>query len=517
MADAVVIGSGPNGLVAANLLADAGWDVVVLEAQAEPGGAVRSGALTGRPGFTHDLFSAFYPLAAASPTIKALELERFGLVWRRSSLVVAHPTGEGESVVLSQDIDETAASFDRDHPGDGDAWRRFYGEWERIGDHAVRALLDPFPPVRASVGLAARLGRDLPQFARFAMLPVRRMAEEHFGGRGAAMLLAGNALHADLAPETPLSGIFGWLLCCLGQQYGFPVPEGGAGQLTASLVRRLEHHGGRVQCNAEVDQVMVRGGRAVAVRTAGGDEIDGTRAVLADVGAPALYQRLVGQEHLPNGLLDDLKAFQYDNGTVKVDWALDGAVPWKNEHASRAGTLHLADGIDHLSQVATELTIGRVPERPFLVFGQMDAADPTRSPEGTSTAWAYTHVPQGTDRIDGFVERIESIVEDAAPGFGDRIIGRHVFWPGDLERANANLVGGAINGGTAQLYQQLVFRPTPGLARPATPVAGLYLASASAHPGGGVHGACGANAAKAALGADRRRRFTSAVTSRVKP
>jgi len=510
MPDAVVIGSGPNGLVAANVLADAGWDVLVVEAAPEPGGAVRSGALT-RPGFVHDLFSAFYPLAVASPAMRRLELERHGLRWRRAPLAVAHPFGDGEAVVLSQDIDETAESLDRDHPGDGAAWRGMQRTWQAIGDDVVDALLGPFPPVRATARLAAKLRRDLPAFARFAMLPVRRLAAEHFGGRGAAMLLAGNAQHADLSPDSPLSGIFGWLLCCLGQQHGYPVPEGGAGQLTAALVRRLEHAGGSVRCNAEVDRVVVRGGRAVGVHTVTGDDIDASRAVLADVGAPALYLRLVGPEHLPSRVVRDLTRFHYDDATVKVDWALDGAIPWKVAHAARAGTLHLADGIDHLAQVATDLAGGRVPERPFLVLGQMNVADPSRSPGGTATAWAYTHVPQGSTSALDVVARAEALIEDAAPGFGELVLDRHVFTPDAFEAADANLVGGAINGGTAQLHQQLVFRPTPGLGRPSTPIAGLFLASASAHPGGGVHGACGANAAVAALHAHRRRRVVYAA------
>ena len=520
MPDAVVIGAGPNGLVAANVLADAGWSVAVLEAQPEPGGAVRSRELT-RPGFVHDMFSAFYPLAVASPVMRDLGLEEYGLRWKHAPLVVAHPGGEGERIVLSRDVDETAASFDDAHPGDGDAWRAMYDEWLAVSDHVVDVLLRPFPPIVPAMGLALGLRRDLLRFARFSLLPVRRLAEERFGGRAPAMLLAGNALHADLSPEAPLSGFFGWLLCCLGQQHGFPVPEGGAGALTAALVRRLESRGGVVLCSMPVTRVVVRDGRAVAVRTAAGAEIPARRAVLADTGAPSLYLDLVGPEHLPSAVVDDVRRFQYDNATVKVDWALHAPIPWKSEPARRAGTLHVAEGIDHLSDVATQLATGSVPARPFLVVGQMSLCDSSRSPAGTETAWAYTHVPQRIRRdpvggitgnwdareTGGFAERLEEIVEELAPGFRELIVDRHVLTPRSLQAADANLVGGAINGGTSQLHQEVVFRPRPSARTAATPVRGLYLASASAHPGGGVHGACGANAAAAALRHDRRRRL----------
>ena len=494
MVDAVVIGAGPNGLVAANLLADEGWDVLVLEAQSEPGGAVRSEELT-KPGFIHDVFSAFYPLGAASPVIRDLHLERHGLVWRHSPLVVAHPTTDGRCAVLSRDIDETAASLDGFSPGDGDAWRELMGLWDRLGDDLVAALLRPFPPVGAAARLLGKLRpSEVRAVSRLALLPVRRLADEWFQGEGGGLLLAGNALHADLPPEALGSGIFGLILCGLGQTVGFPVPEGGAGALTQALVSRLGTRG-EVRTDTPVVGISVRGGRAVAVQTAAGDTIPVTHAVLADVGAPTLYDRLLPPD-TPKPRL--LKTFEYDSGTVKVDWALDGDVPWTAEPARRAGTVHLADSMDHLTDVAAALAKQQVPALPFLLVGQMHVADPTRKP----TVWAYTHVPFGHrftgGELEWFADAMEDAVERHAPGFKAKAVARHVMGPADLEARDANLVGGAINGGTASLYQQLVFRFGPR-----TPVDNVYLASASAHPGGGVHGACGANAAVAALSRGR--------------
>jgi phytoene dehydrogenase-like protein len=519
VSDAIVIGSGPNGLVAANLLAERGWSVTVLEEQNEPGGAVKSGELT-VPGFTHDLFSAFYPLAFASPVLRGFNLEEHGLRWRRAPEVVAHPTRDGRCAVLSTDLDRTAASLEGFATGDGDAWRRLYDVWEHAGEAMVEALLTPFPPIRPAAKLAARLGyRDSLRFMRMGALPVRRLARETFAGEGGANLLAGNALHADLTPDSAAGGLFGWLLTSLGQRSGFPVPEGGAGQLTAALVRRLRAHGGELRCGSPVRKVIVRRGRAVGVRTADGEEHPARRAVLADCGAPQLYLELVDAEHLPEGLREDLRNFHYDNATIKVDWALREPIPWEAEPAREAGTLHIAEGMDALSRSAAMLETGRIPDEPFLVMGQYAQADPTRAPEGADTAWAYTHVPRVVEGDAGgeltgawdereterFAARIEEQIERLAPGFRELIEGRHVFTPAKLEEANANLVGGAINGGTAQIHQQLIFRPAPGLGRPETPIRGLYLASASAHPGGGVHGGPGSNAARAAL-AHRRGR-----------
>ncbi|MDP9377851.1 MAG: NAD(P)/FAD-dependent oxidoreductase [Actinomycetota bacterium] len=515
MPEAVVIGAGPNGLVGANLLADAGWDVVVLEAQPEPGGAVRSSELT-LPGYVNDRFSAFYPLGVGSPVMRRLKLEEHGLRWRRHPVTVAHPATDGSVALLSADLDETCASLDTFAAGDGDEWRKLYAWWQRVGPAFLSALLDPFPPVRAGARLYRALGgmEETLEFARFALLPVRRFADEHFRGAGGGRLLAGNALHADVSPEIPGGALFGMVLVGTGQALGFPIPEGGAGSLTAALVRRLESRGGRVECNAEVAEIIVRRGRAVGVRTADGREIDARQAVLADVGAPQLYLKLLSRELVPSRILAGMERFQYDNGTVKLDWALDGPIPWSNPDVGRAGTVHVTEGIDALSIQGVHMSTGQIPADPFLVLGQYALADPTRQPPGCETAWAYTHIPQvvhsdaGPDNLTGrwdererelFADRMEAQIEKLAPGFRDRVRARHVMAPEDLEASDANLVNGALNGGTAQLHQQLVFRPVPGLGRSETPVENLYLASASAHPGGGVHGAPGANAARAAL------------------
>jgi phytoene dehydrogenase-like protein len=503
MCDAVVIGAGPNGLVAANLLVDAGWDVVVLEAAPQPGGAVRSAADTPAPGFTADLFSAFYPLAAASPVLDRLDLATYGLTWTHAPAVLAHVFDDGRAAVLSRDEDETAASVDAFAAGDGAAWRRWARRYREVEEPVLGALLRPFPPVRDGASIARRLGvnRSL-RFARLAMLPVRRFIEEEFRGAGAGMLVAGNALHTDLSPEAAGSSVYGLLLAMLGQHHGFPVPQGGSGRLTDALVARLAAHGVTVRCNSEVRRVVLgeRGAEGVVLRD--GTTVTARQAVLADVPAPALYRRLVGEEHLSPRLRHDLDRFQWDNATVKVNWALDRPIPWTSPGTERAGTVHLGGTIDDLTRHSADLATGTVPRRPFVLLGQMTTTDPTRSPEGTESAWAYAHLPRdrvSAEAVTAFVASMEDEVERRAPGFRDVVRATMVQSPRDLESEDASLDGGALNGGTAAIHQQLVFRPTVGLGRPDTSFPGLFLAGASAHPGGGVHGACGANAARVAL------------------
>jgi phytoene dehydrogenase-like protein len=509
--DAVVVGAGHHGLVAAAILADAGWDVLVLEAQDEIGGAVRSTELC--PGFVADRFSSFHPLAVASPVLRALELERHGLRWAHAPAVLAHPLGE-HAAVVHRDPERTAAGLAAAHPRDGDTWLALVRRWERIEEPLLQTLFAAFPPVRGPVGLLRRVGTpEALRIARFAALPATRMARELFDGEPARMLLLGNAAHGDAPPVAPVSGALGWLLAMLGQRHGFPAPGGGAGRLAAALRRRAETAGAQIRTGERVERVVVRAGRAVGVRTRTGLAVRARRAVVADVSAPALFGQLLPVDAVPARLRDDLRRFEWDAPTVKIDWALDGAIPWRSPGVAGAGTVHLCGGPDgehggdhsgehRLVRWSADLETGRLPRAPFVLLGQMTTTDPARSPAGTECAWAYSHLPPGRSGAadaDELAHRIVATVQAHAPGFADLIRHQAVRGPAELEAADANLVGGAVNGGTAQLHQQLLFRPVPGLGRAETPVAHLFLASASAHPGGGVHGACGQLAARAAL------------------
>ncbi|MCU1659808.1 MAG: dependent oxidoreductase [Pseudonocardiales bacterium] len=385
--DAIVVGAGHNGLVAANTLADAGWDVLVVEANDHPGGAIWSDESV-RPGFVTDLYSAFYPLGAASPVLGALELDRHGLSWQHAPAVLAHVFPDDRCALLTRDVGDTAASLDAFAPGDGAAWVQLVEEFEHIRAQLIAALFRPFPPPLATLRLLRRLRvAGALRFARFALQPVRRFGDERFDGAGAPVLLAGNALHTDLPPEGAGSAVYGWLLTMLGQTVGFPAPEGGSRRLVDALADRFESRGGQLRLNAPVERVIVEAGTAVGVRLAGGAAIRARRAVLADTSAPDLYRSLVGIEHLPPRLVRDLDNFQWDARTLKVNWALSAPIPWTATEARRAGTVHVGVDMDGLTFYSAALAARQVPREPFLLIGQMTTTDPTRSPTGTESAW----------------------------------------------------------------------------------------------------------------------------------
>lgn len=507
-ADAVVIGAGHHGLVAAAMLGDAGWDVLVLEAQDAPGGAVRSAELT--PGYVTDLFSAFYPMAAVSPALRDLHLEDHGLRWSRAPVVVGHPaSGDAEDApVIHPDVARTAADLDRRHHGDGERWTDLFGLWSAVKEPLLQGLFAPFPPVRPVGRLLRTLGAGgALDLAQLLLMPATALGERLFAGDAPRMLLAGNAMHADVPMDAPGSGLFGFLLTMLAQDTGWPVPVGGAGQLTGALVDRARRAGAVIECGQEVDEIEVRGGRAVAVRTTGGRRVQARRAVIADTSAPALFGRLLPADAVPARLRRQVDSFVWDTPVVKVNYALAEPIPWRSASLHTAGTVHLGADTVGLIRWMADLSVGEVPDHPFLLLGQMSTADPSRSPEGTESAWAYTHLPRGVTAdatAEALAAAMDRVIEDHAPGFADAVVHRAVQRPGDLAAADANLHGGAVNGGTAQLFQQLLFRPFPGLGRAETPVERLYLGSAATHPGGSVHGVCGRNAALAALAGDGR-------------
>jgi len=494
--DAVVVGSGPNGLVAAAVLARHGWRVLLLEAKDRPGGALYSLEST-LPGYVHDVGAAFFPFAQDSPAFRALDLAGTGMEWRGGRYESSHPAPDGTCASIARDPDLTAASFGMD----GDAWRRL-ARWQAVmGSRLAAALLAPFP----GLGPALRLGpANLFGLMRAGLSSAAGYSCRRFRTEAARRIIPALALHVDLGPEDFSGAALGLVLALLAAGSGFRVPVGGARAITDALLRRFEDAGGRIQLNTHVDAIVVREKRAVAVRTSGGDEIPVARAVLADVGAPALYLKMLGAENVPGWLRRSLQKFRYGWGTFKMDWALSGPVPWSAPEAREAAVVHAGDSIADLIAFTRQVRTGQLPDNPYLVIGQQWLLDPSRAPAGGHTLWAYSHAPSylpggWSKHKQAFADRVEERIEGLAPGFRRLIQARAVSAPADLEAMDENLVGGDLGGGSACFGQQLFFRPAFPYFRYRTPVPGVYLASASAHPGAGVHGACGFNAAQFAL------------------
>lgn len=500
--DALVIGSGPNGLAAALRLARSGKSVVVCEAEAQAGGAVKSQELV-EAGFTSDTFSAVYPAAVASPVFAKMPLEDHGLSWVQPEAAMAHPMPDGRAGVLYRDLDRTADHLDDLHPGDGTAWREWAAPWLEAFPQLRDTMLGGFPPLAGGARLLAARGLDgILDFARLLLMPAAHLADELFDGPHARAWLFGSVLHADVPAEGSGSAIAGAYLHLLGHAVGWPSPRGGASSLTDALVGYLATLGGEVRLASPVARIVTDRGRVAGVVTEGGARF--RAPIVVATTTPHALLSLVG-DAMPTGYARRLARFTYGPRTVKVDWTLDGPTPWTAPEARTAGTVHVGGEAAAVSAQTGSVARGEVPERPFMLFGQQSVADDTRAPAGKHTAWAYTRVPAavaGTDAVVAHVERMTTQVERFAPGFRDLVRGRYVQGPADLERGDRNLVGGDVGGGSYVLHQT-VFRPLPSLVPYATPIRGLWLGSSSTFPGGAVHGVPGWAAAGYAIAAAR--------------
>ena len=495
--DAIVVGAGPNGLTAAVTLARGGRSVLCVEAAATLGGASSTAELT-LPGFKHDVFSAVHPAGAASPVFAELGLERHGLRWIEPELAMVHPLPGGRGAALSRDLAYTVRSLDAVHDGDGRRWGEFVDPYVRHFDAVRATMLSGFPPVAGPAKLlpALKLQGSL-DFARLLLMPAQALAGELLRGEGAAWLY-GSSLHGDAPLEAGGSAIAGVWLNLLGHAVGWPSPEGGAGAITGALASLLHELGGETRTAAPAERVLSSRGRVTGVELAGGERIAARTVVTTTT--PQGLVRLAG-DALGDAYMRRALRFRFGPDTVKLDWALDAPVPWSNEDARRAGTIHVGGTPDGLRAALRDLAAGRLPEDPFLLSGQQTIADPTRAPAGKHTMWAYTHTPPGVDwarEREPFADAIERQVERFAPGFRDRILARHVMSPGDLQERNASLQGGDVGHGSYAI-DQLIFRPVPSLNPYSTPVRGLFIGGASTFPGGAVHGVNGHAAARAAL------------------
>jgi phytoene dehydrogenase-like protein len=465
--DAVVVGAGPNGLAAAIEMARAGRRTLLLEAEGEVGGAARTMELT-LPGFRHDAFSAVYPLGVGSPFMRALPLAEHGLEWVHPPAPVAHPLPDGPAAVLERGFAETAATLGR---RDGGAWRRVLEPFVRAWDELSHDLLAPLRVPRHPLMMA--------RFGWKGLRTLRGVASAWFERDGARCLLGGCAAHTALPLDRAATASYGMVLAMMGHAVGWPLPRGGAGQLTQAMAAYLRALGGEIRTGVRVRSLR---------------DLPPARTVLLDV-TPRQLLAIAG-DALHGRYRRALERYRYGPGVFKADWALAGPIPWKDPACARAGTVHVVGGFADLLRSEAHPWHGLHSDRPFVLLGQPTLFDPTRAPPGRHVAWGYCHVPNGSG-VD-MTERIEAQVERFAPGFRDLILARSSMGPATLHHHDANLVGGDINGGAANLGQ-LFFRPAMRVDPYATPIPGVYLCSASTPPSGGVHGMCGYHAARSAL------------------
>lgn len=461
---ACVIGAGPNGLAAAIVLAQAGLQVEVLEAEPTPGGAVRTMELT-LPGFRHDFGSAVYPLGAGSPFFSSLPLHDHGLEWIYSPAPLAHPLDDGTAVVLERDLADAATALGADGKAWAELMQPFVEHWTQFAPEVLRFPLS----LPRHLWLMARFGAK-------ALFSARTIANRFQGERTRA-LFAGLAAHSFLKLDDRLSGAFGLMMAIPAHAVGWPIARGGAQALTNALMGHLQKFGGSVQTSKRITAV---------------DELSGYDLVLGDISPQQLLS--IAGSRLSESYKRKLSHFQPGPAAFKVDYALSEPVPWKAKECLRAATVHLGGTFDEIAASEAAMRNGQHAERPFVLFVQPSLFDSSRAPAGKHTAWAYCHVPNGS--TVNMLDRIENQIEHFAPGFRDCVLARRVFAPSDLEAMDANLVGGDVSGGAMSLGQ-ILFRPTRHSYATSDPR--IYLCSASTPPGGGVHGMCGYHAAKLAL------------------
>lgn len=471
--DAVVIGSGPNGLAAAVRLAQDGWSVLVIEAHDETGGGTRTTELT-LPGFKHDVCSAIHPMGVASPFLKTLPLEKFGLEWIHPDVPLAHPFDDGSVSTLYRSVAKTADQFS---PQAARMYRRVFEPLVSGFDSILEDLLAP-PKLPQSPVNTTRFGlRALPS--------ALSAARSWFDDEKARALLAGNAAHSVLPLDRPLTtNAIALMLMTAGHAVGWPMAKGGSQRITDALAAYLKSLGGEVETGWKVETI---------------DEIPKARAYIFDTAPSALAR--IAANHLPEGYAKQLSRYRHGPGIFKIDYALSNPVGWSGQPCSLAGTVHLGGTLDEIAASEREMWEGKHSNRPFVLTAQQSLFDPSRAPEGKHTFWAYCHVPSGST-VD-MTGAIENQIERFAPGFRDSVLARHSMNCGDFEHYNPNLIGGDIVGGVTD-WRQLLTRPVPRLKPHTTPNESIFICSASTPPGGGVHGMGGYWAAEAALRSGER-------------